>query len=136
MAVQMLCAPGGETRFKAVAPVAASKYCAKVSAIPVMYIQGKMDAQRNGGNGIDVVNFFTSSNMCTSTSVPDTAVPTCQSALDRMLVTPGCVTYQGCTAPTIWCSHNDNSYNTTDGNMHGWPCFASGAIATFFGSLP
>lgn len=136
MAVQMLCVSGGEKRFKAVAPVAASKYCAKVAAIPVMYIQGMMDMMRGDKNGADVVAFFTSSNACMTASQPDTDVPTCKSALDQMTVTPGCVTYDGCTKPTIWCSHNDNSYNTTDGNMHGWPCFASNAMADFFLALP
>jgi polyhydroxybutyrate depolymerase len=136
MAVQMLCVSGGEKRFKAVAPVAASKYCAKVSAIPVMYIQGMMDMMRGDKDGADVAAFFTSSNACMTATEPDTAVPTCKSALDQMTVTPGCVTYQGCAQPTIWCSHNDNSYNATDGNMHGWPCFASNAMADFFLGLP
>lgn len=49
---------------------------------------------------------------------------------------PGCKIYQGCSKPTIWCSHNDNGYNATDGHMHGWPCFASNAIADFFLKLP
>jgi poly(3-hydroxybutyrate) depolymerase len=136
MAVQMLCVSGGEKRFKAVAPVAASKYCQSIMPIPVMYIQGMMDAMRGNSNGMDVVSFFTSSNTCGTATVPDTDVPTCNSSFDRMLVTPGCVTYQGCTQPTIWCSHNDNGYNATDGHEHGWPCFASNAMADFFLSLP
>jgi hypothetical protein len=53
-----------------------------------------------------------------------------------MLVTPGCVSYQGCSQPTIWCSHNDNGYNASDGHEHGWPCFASNAMADFFLGLP
>jgi poly(3-hydroxybutyrate) depolymerase len=134
MVVQMLC--NGEKRWKAVAPVAASKYCNKFSPIPVMYIQGMMDAQRGGGNGIDVVNMFTASNMCSSTSMPKNDVPTCTSTFDKKTVTPGCVTYQNCAVPTVWCSHNDNGYNNTDGKQHGWPCFASNAIADFFMSLP
>ena len=101
-----------------------------------MYIQGKMDMMRGDKDGADVVAFFTSSNACMSTSQPDTDVPTCKSMLDQMTVTPGCVRYDGCTQPTIWCSHNDNSYNSTDGNMHGWPCFASNAMADFFLGLP
>jgi polyhydroxybutyrate depolymerase len=136
MVVQLLCAQGGELRFKGVAPVAASKYCSMVSPIPVMYIQGMMDAMRGGGNGIDVVNFFAGSNGCSSMpAVPDIAVTTCKSTFDQMDVTPGCVTYQGCSKPTIWCSHNDNGYNSTDGHEHGWPCFASSAMADFFLSL-
>jgi hypothetical protein len=134
MVVQMLCA--GDRRFKAVAPVAASKYCNSVAAIPVMYIQGMMDAQRGNGNGVDVVNFFRTSNMCGSASDAYGSVPTCTSTFDRMTVTPGCVSYQGCSVPTIWCSHNDNGYNNTDGRQHGWPCFASNAMADFFLGLP
>jgi polyhydroxybutyrate depolymerase len=136
MAVQMLCASAGEKRFKAVAPVAASKYCAKVAPIPVMYIQGMMDAMRGNSNGMDVVNVFTASNTCSSMTVPESSVSTCNSTFDRMLVTPGCVAYQGCSQPTIWCSHNDNGYNGTDGHEHGWPCFASNAMADFFLRLP
>jgi poly(3-hydroxybutyrate) depolymerase len=134
MAVQMLCA--GDERFKAVAPVAASKYCQSISPIPVMYIQGQMDAQRGNGNGSDVVAFFTSSNSCQDNSIPVTSVASCKSTFDQASVTPGCVAYQGCSAPTIWCSHDDNGYNATDGRMHGWPCFASSAMADFFSSLP
>jgi hypothetical protein len=52
-----------------------------------------------------------------------------------MQVTPGCITYDGCSVPTHWCSHNDNGYNSTDGRQHGWPCFASSAMAAFFQTL-
>jgi poly(3-hydroxybutyrate) depolymerase len=134
MVVQMLCK--GEKRFKGVAPVAASKYCESFAPVPVMYVQGMMDAQRGNGNGVDVVNMFRASNGCGSTSTPKSDVASCTSSFDRMQVTPGCVSYQGCSAPTIWCSHNDNGYNNTDGKQHGWPCFASNAIADFFMALP
>jgi polyhydroxybutyrate depolymerase len=136
MSVHMMCAAGGDKRFKAYAPVAASKYCDTLTPAPVMYIQGMMDAQRGGGNGKDVVDVFVASNKCMAQSMPDAAVPPCNSTFDQKPVTPGCVTYQGCTEPTIWCSHNDNGYNLTDGHMHGWPCFASNAIADFFLGLP
>ena len=132
MVARLLCVTGGEKRFKAVAPVAASKYCAMVNPIPILYIQGKVDAMRGNGDGKDVVDVFVASNGCTATTTPDTAVGTCKSNFDQMLVTPGCITYQGCSKATIWCSHNDNTYNNTDGHMHGWPCFASSAIADFF----
>lgn len=136
MAVQLLCVAGGERRFKAVAPVAASKYCQKIAPIPVMYIQGMKDAMRGNGNGMDVVNFFSASNGCSSASMADDAVAGCNSTFDRMPVQPGCVSYQGCMQPTVWCSHNDNAYNASDGNQHGWPCFASNAMADFFLGLP
>jgi predicted esterase len=136
MSVHMMCAAGGDKRFKAYAPVAASKYCDMLTPAPVMYIQGMMDAQRGGGDGKDVVDVFVASNKCMAQTMPDTAVPMCNSTFDQKPVNPGCVTYQGCTQPTIWCSHNDNGYNLTDGHMHGWPCFASNAIADFFLGLP
>jgi len=129
MAVQILC--NGDTRYRALAPVAASKYCNRVMPTPVMYIQGMMDAMRGNSNGADVVAVFTASNTCSTTTAPHD-VPTCTSTTDRMTVTPGCVTYQGCAKPTIWCSHNDHGYNLTDGYEHGWPCFASNAMADFF----
>lgn len=133
MIVQMLCK--GEQRFRAVAPVAASKYCAELSAIPVLYIQGQMDAQRGGGNGEDVVRVFRVGNGCRDDSVPLNTVAGCTSTFDGKDVAPGCVSYEGCTAETHWCSHNDNGYNTSDGRQHGWPCFANAAIADFFLSL-
>jgi poly(3-hydroxybutyrate) depolymerase len=129
MIVQLLC--NGEKRFKAVAPVAASKYCAKVSPIATLYIQGMRDAMRGNASGKDVVDVFASSNMCGSMTLAEN-VPTCNSSLDGAAVTPGCIAYQGCSAPLVWCSHNDNSYNATDGNMHGWPCFATKLIYDFF----
>jgi poly(3-hydroxybutyrate) depolymerase len=133
MIVQMLCM--GETRFKAVAPVAASKYCNSFSPVAALYIQGMMDAQRGNSNGADVVQVFRTSNMCESSSTPKTDVQMCRSSLDNAQVTPGCITYDGCTVPTLWCSHNDNGYNTTDGRQHGWPCFATSTIAAFFQSF-
>jgi polyhydroxybutyrate depolymerase len=136
MAVQMMCVAGGDKRFKAVAPVAASKYCDMLTPVPVMYIQGMMDAQRGGGDGANVVAVFTASNTCQSTSSAYAPVAACNSSFDTKPVDPHCVSYAGCSKPTIWCSHNDNGYNLTDGHEHGWPCFASNAIADFFSSLP
>jgi polyhydroxybutyrate depolymerase len=136
MSVQMVCAAGGDKRFKAVAPVAASKYCNQLTPIPVMYIQGMMDAMRGNSDGANVVAVFTASNTCTTSTLPYTAVAACNSTLDGKPVNPGCIAYQGCSQPTIWCSHNDNGYNLTDGHEHGWPCFASNAMADFFLSLP
>jgi polyhydroxybutyrate depolymerase len=127
--VNLLCAATPEKRLAAVAPVAASKYCNKYPALPVLYIQGAMDSVRNS-NGKDVVDVFVSSNMCMATSTPDT-VPTCKSYLDSSTtVTPGCVQYSGCSEPTIWCSHNDPNYN--GGTNHGWPCFATSLMYSFF----
>lgn len=133
MIVQMLC--DGEDRFKAVAPVAASKYCDKLPPVAVLYIQGMHDAQRGGRNGMDVVEVFRTSNLCGPATSTNAAIAGCTSKFDRMMVEPGCVTYEGCAVATQWCEHNDNGYNNTDGRQHGWPCFASSAIADFFLTL-
>lgn len=136
MATQMVCAAGGDPRFKAVAPVAASKYCDTLTPVPVLYIQGAMDAQRGGSDGANVVAVFSASNGCSATSTPYAPIMGCSSDFDNQPVDPGCIIYDGCTEKTVWCRHNDNTYNLTDGHMHGWPCFASDAIADFFLSLP
>jgi len=116
-------------KFKAVAPVASSNYGAIVVPIPVMYIQGKMDMVRNS-DGADVVMRFRTANMCASTSMPFTQVPACTSS--GVQVNAGCIKYDGCSVPTIWCSHNDPQYS---GTSHGVPCFAIKAMYDFFGSL-
>lgn len=117
--------------FKGVAPVAASDYGAMTGPIPVMYIQGKMDKERNNGDGHETVARFRAANTCTDTSMPYSQVMGCQSGTTA--VTPGCISYQGCKAPTIWCSHNDPAYG---GTMHGVPCFAVKAMFDFFNGLP
>ncbi len=132
MAVDLLC--HDDTRFAAAAPVAAWKVCNSVDPIPVMYIQGIADAARGGSNGKDVVDVFSSSNSC-QTATTDYDVAGCNGFMNKA-VDPGCVSYQGCGEPTVWCSHNDEGYNLTDGHYHGWPCFASNAMADFFASLP
>jgi len=116
--------------FKAVAPVAASNYGAITAPVPVMYIQGKMDNVRNS-DGADVVARFTSVNKCGSTSMAYTGAASCMS--NGTNVNPGCISYDGCMEPTIWCSHNDPEYSNTN---HGWPCFATKAMADFFAGLP
>ena len=47
---------------------------------------------------------------------------------------PGCVEYSGCepSLPVEWCVHTEPTYQNTN---HGWPSFASGEIARFFGTL-
>jgi polyhydroxybutyrate depolymerase len=118
--------------FKAAAPVAASNYGAIASPIPVMYIQGKNDNQRNS-DGAEVVARFTAVNKCQSTTSAYSSVASCSSTQNGAKVEPGCVSYAGCSEPTIWCSHNDPNYSSTN---HGWPCFATKAMFDFFGSLP
>ena len=115
--------------FKAVAPVAADPY--NVAApIPVLYIDGKMDNQRSADSAKNAVAKFRTANKCADTSKPYTAIMGCQSS--GMTVDPGCITYDNCAVPTIWCAHNDPNYS---GTQHGVPCFGIKAIYDFFKSL-
>jgi poly(3-hydroxybutyrate) depolymerase len=116
-----------------IAPVAADPYNVAIP-MPVMYIDGKMDNQRSPTSASDTVARFRTANMCASTSQPFTSVAMCQSTdSGRPTVDPGCIIYDGCTVPTIWCSHNDPSYSGTE---HGVPCFAMKAMYDFFAGLP
>ncbi len=115
---------------KGMAPVAASDYGAHGAAMPVMYIQGQNDSVR-GGNGKGTVDRFVAGNMCSDSSEPISVMGDgCQS--DGTTVDAGCVSYNDCSVPTIWCSHNDPSYS---GTSHGIPCFAESAMDEFFKSL-
>ena len=117
--------------FAGVAPVAASDYGAIATPTPVMYIQNQYDQERKS-DGKDAVDRFVSGNGCglspTPISVPGAG---CQSS--GVSVDPGCVSYDGCAQPTIWCSHDDPAYA---GTGHGVPCFAAQASDDFFKSLP
>jgi len=134
MVVQILLethtADAAHVGFDAVAPVAASDYGAMSGPIPVMYIQGMMDAERGNGDGHETVERFRAANGCGDSSTAYTEVEGCQSG--STAVNPGCVSYEGCDAPTIWCSHNDPEYG---GTMHGIPCFALTAMHDFFTSV-
>jgi len=116
-------------KFRAVAPDAASAYGAVQGPLPAMYIQGIKDSNRGNGDGHEVVALYRTANMCQSTSMPyTTSVDACKSSTGAQ-VKAGCVIYDGCKVPTIWCSHDDSDYS---GTYHGWPCFATKAMAAFF----
>jgi predicted esterase len=118
---------------KGVAPIAADPYNVALP-MPVMYIAGKMDNQRSATSAPNTVARFRTANMCADTSKPYAAVMSCNSTdSGRPLVDPGCIIYDSCTVPTIWCSHNDPSYS---GTQHGIPCFAMKGMSDFFASLP
>jgi len=136
--VQLLCA--GEERFRGIVPVASSVYCQSWASgpIPTLVIHGMNDNQRPGdGNGrLDIVPYLTSNGCDGINSTDPYDVGTCNSIANNTAVTPGCVSFQGCSTETFWCNHNDPNYidNATPTN-HGWPCFANGAIVDFFESL-
>lgn len=130
--VQLLCR--GESRFKAVAPVASSMYCQSWEPIPALVIHGQNDMERARTNqdadGRRDLGPYLASNSCQMSS---TAVPVAACLSGGAPVDPGCASFDGCSAPVIWCSHDDPSYANTN---HGWPCFASEAMYDFFQNLP
>jgi len=118
--------------FKGVSPVAADAYDVALPT-PVLYIDGVMDNQRKPDSAKNTVAKFRAANSCADTSKPYTAVMSCTSTdSGHPMVNPGCNIYDGCRVPTIWCAHNDPSYN---GTQHGVPCFAIKSMLDFFGGL-
>jgi polyhydroxybutyrate depolymerase len=71
--------------------------------------------------------------MCMSTYTDYPEVMGCKSKYNQADVAPGCRLYDGCSAKTVWCRHNDGDYG---GTMHGIPCFAMKSMHDFFQSLP
>ncbi|RYZ06838.1 MAG: hypothetical protein EOO73_14545 [Myxococcales bacterium] len=116
--------------FKGVAPVAADPFNVSL-AIPVLYIAGKKDTQRGENSAPNTVQKFRAANMCAETSKPYASIQGCTSK-DGPQVDPGCIVYDQCSVPTIWCSHNDPSYTNTN---HGVPCFAVKSMVDFFKAL-
>jgi len=119
---------------KAVAPVAADPYNV-AEPMPVLYIDGIKDNQRSADSAKNTVAKFRAANSCADTSKPYTPVMSCQSTdqgSGRPMVDPGCIIYDNCKVPTIWCAHNDPNYS---GTQHGVPCFAMKATWDFFATL-
>ena len=128
MIVQILthAADAAHVKFKAVSPVAASDYGALSGPEPVLYIQGTKDTVR-GNDGATAVARFRAANACSASSTRYSGILGCQSS--GKAVNPGCIAYDDCEAPTIWCSHDDPQYG---GTSHGVPCFAITAMYDFF----
>jgi polyhydroxybutyrate depolymerase len=116
---------------KGISPVAADPYNVAVP-MPVLYIDGMMDNQRSADSAKNTVAKFRASNMCSDTSKAYTSIAMCNSTQNGQAVNPGCIIYDNCTVPTIWCSHNDPNYSNTE---HGVPCFAMKAMYDFFAGL-
>ena len=70
--------------------------------------------------------------MCADTGTTYAPVMACKSAQNGAAVDPGCIIYDKCTVPTIWCSHNDPDYSNT---QHGVPCFGVKSMVDFFATF-
>lgn len=127
--VQRLCA--GESRWRAIAPVASSVYCSSWAPIPALVIHGIGDTERqayglNDGDGLKDIVPYRTSNGCQATST-DLPVQGCTSG--GVQVNPGCRQFDGCGETTRWCQHDDPQYGTSH---HGVPCFGARVIKDFF----
>lgn len=118
--------------FRGMAPVAASPVNNHSTPMPVLYMENPEDTERSDNNASTVVNGFRTANMCSDTTRPYEGVDGCNSSSGGAPVNSGCIAYEGCTHPTVWCSHDDQAYERTG---HGIPCFASQAMHDFFESL-
>lgn len=118
--------------FRGMAPVAASPVVNHSTPMPVLYMENPADTERSDNNASTVVQGFRNANMCSDTTQPYAGADGCTSSSGGAQVNPNCVIYDGCSQPTVWCSHDDQSYGTTG---HGIPCFASQAMHDFFSSL-
>jgi hypothetical protein len=138
--VALLCS--GDGAFDAVAPVASSVACQKWKngPVPALVIHGVQDQERtkyglNDGDGKKDLQPYLTSNTCQMTSTPfDPDLSRCNNiqGVDGKPFNDGCVEFNGCSAKTRWCNHNDPNYGTTN---HGIPCFGVRAIYDFFESL-
>lgn len=117
--------------FRGIAPVAGWEIASANVQVPTMYVQGTMDAERDGGDGANVAARVATVNGCNMDSTP---YPTdaCNSQSDGAAVTSGCKLYNECDEPTMWCRHNDKHYGTS---YHGIPCFFNDTAYEFFESL-
>jgi polyhydroxybutyrate depolymerase len=126
-----------ETRFAGVVPVSSSRFGNPAwDPVPTMLIHGMNDTARpNDRSGAVDITQYTESNRC-STAMTGRAVPTCPSLAMGAAVNAGCVEYNGCSAPTVFCNHNDPNYlENGQPTNHGWPCFANQQIFEFLESV-
>lgn len=88
--------------------------------MPILFVHGPADTEVPISRGWHVRDQFLAENGCG----PRTAA----TGIER------CVQYADCHPgfPLWWCQHDEPTYGNTN---HGWPSFASRAIATFFDSL-
>jgi polyhydroxybutyrate depolymerase len=128
---QLLC--NGEDRFRAVVPVASSKYCNGWDSVAALVIHGLNDEERgskyniNDADGAIDFGVYRDSNGCGMESTPFEPMDSgCPGSVD-----PGCLDFQGCDAATQFCNHNDPQYGTTN---HGVPCFGPSVVFAFFES--
>src|SRR5688572_30815354 len=88
--------------------------------MPILFVHGPADTEVPVSRGWHVRDLFLSENGCG----PRTEATSIEQ----------CVQYADCFPgyPLWWCQHDEPTYQNTN---HGWPSFASKAIATFFDTI-
>jgi polyhydroxybutyrate depolymerase len=88
--------------------------------MPILFVHGPADTEVPVSRGWHVRDHFLSENGCG----PRTQATNIEQ----------CVQYADCHPgyPLWWCQHDEPTYDNTN---HGWPSFASQAIATFFDTI-
>lgn len=96
-------------------------------SVAAMLVHGPADIVVPFAGAVEMRDLYLRRNSCSPTTTNGPVSP--------------CVTYQGCEAglPVAWCEHTEPTYTdvmTGRTTNHGWPSFASQAIANFLFSLP
>jgi len=96
-------------------------------SVAALLVHGTADIVVPFAGAVEMRDLYLSRNSCSPTTTNGPVSP--------------CVTYQGCEAglSVAWCQHTEPTYtdvNTGRITNHGWPSFASQAIANFLFSLP
>ncbi len=88
--------------------------------MPILFVHGPADTEVPVSRGWHVRDYFLSENGCGPRTVATSIGQ--------------CVEYADCYPgyPLWWCQHDEPTYQNTN---HGWPSFASQAIATFFATI-
>jgi polyhydroxybutyrate depolymerase len=88
--------------------------------MPILFVHGPADTEVPISRGWHVRDYFLSENGC--------GPRTMETGIEQ------CVQYADCFPgyPLWWCQHDEPTYDNTN---HGWPSFASQAIATFFETI-
>jgi polyhydroxybutyrate depolymerase len=88
--------------------------------MPILFVHGPADTEVPVSRGWHVRDYFLSENGCGPRTAP--------TSIEQ------CVFYADCYPgyPLWWCQHDEPTYDNTN---HGWPSFASQAIATFFDTI-
>jgi polyhydroxybutyrate depolymerase len=93
--------------------------------VAAIMIHGPGDTVVPFAGGVAARDTLLARNACSATTAPGPVAP--------------CVSYEGCSAglPIAWCEHNEPTYQDQGrSTFHGWPSFASQAMASFLFNLP